>query len=113
MRHYSGYWTGALRPSELGSTITARGVRPSQHGRSHGGARLTMTPSHKKPGVAFWATVVVVVVLVAYPLSFGLACWWFSPPWSDGPWLIRTSDAWPHAFWSIFDKPSKRPIHSR
>ena len=29
----------------------------------------------KKPGVAFWATVVVVVVLVAYPLSFGPACW--------------------------------------
>jgi len=34
--------------------------------------------SRKKPGVAFWATVVVVVVLVAYPLSFGPACWWFS-----------------------------------
>ena len=31
--------------------------------------------SGKKPGVAFWATVVVVVVLVAYPLSFGPACW--------------------------------------
>ncbi len=31
-----------------------------------------MTPSRKKPGVAFWATVVVVAVLVAYPLSFGL-----------------------------------------
>jgi hypothetical protein len=29
----------------------------------------------KKPGVAFWATVAVVVVLVAYPLSFGPACW--------------------------------------
>jgi hypothetical protein len=29
----------------------------------------------KNPGVAFWATVVVVVVLVAYPLSFGPACW--------------------------------------
>ena len=29
----------------------------------------------KKPGVAFWATVVVVVALVAYPLSFGPACW--------------------------------------
>jgi hypothetical protein len=27
----------------------------------------------KKPGVAFWATVVVVVLLVAYPLSFGPA----------------------------------------
>jgi hypothetical protein len=35
---------------------------------------IAMT-SHKKPGVAFWATVVVVVVLVAYPLSFGPACW--------------------------------------
>ena len=29
----------------------------------------------KKPGWAFWATVVVVVALVAYPLSFGPACW--------------------------------------
>ena len=30
-----------------------------------------MSSDRKKPGVAFWATVVVVVVLVAYPLSFG------------------------------------------
>jgi hypothetical protein len=29
----------------------------------------------KKPGVAFWATVAVFVVLVGYPLSFGPACW--------------------------------------
>jgi hypothetical protein len=29
----------------------------------------------KKPRVAFWATVVVVVALVGYPLSFGPACW--------------------------------------
>src|SRR5258708_18793954 len=29
----------------------------------------------KKPGVAFWATVVVVGVLIGYPLSFGPACW--------------------------------------
>ncbi len=29
----------------------------------------------KKPGVAFWATVMVGVVLVGYPLSFGPACW--------------------------------------
>jgi hypothetical protein len=33
-----------------------------------------MTPG-KKPGVAFWATAVVVAVLVGYPLSFGPACW--------------------------------------
>ena len=31
--------------------------------------------SRNNPGVAFWATVLVVVVLMAYPLSFGPACW--------------------------------------
>ena len=30
-----------------------------------------MSESRKKPGVAFWATVVVVAALVAYPLSVG------------------------------------------
>jgi hypothetical protein len=34
-----------------------------------------MTDDRKKPGVAFWATVGLVVVLVGYPLSFGPACW--------------------------------------
>ena len=34
-----------------------------------------MTTSRKKLGVAFWATVVVVVGLVGYPVSFGPACW--------------------------------------
>ena len=34
---------------------------------------FTMAPFRIKPGVAFWAT--VVAVLVAYPLSFGPACW--------------------------------------
>src|SRR5262245_56269147 len=34
-----------------------------------------MTSDRKKPGVAFWAAVVVVALLVAYPLSFGPACW--------------------------------------
>jgi hypothetical protein len=31
----------------------------------------------KKPGMAFWASVALVVVL-AYPLSFGPACWLYS-----------------------------------
>jgi len=31
--------------------------------------------SRKKPGTAFWTTVIVVVALVCYPLSFGPACW--------------------------------------
>jgi hypothetical protein len=34
-----------------------------------------MTSERKKPGVVFWATVSVVVALIAYPLSFGPACW--------------------------------------
>jgi hypothetical protein len=29
----------------------------------------------KKPGAAFWASVMVVVALVLYPLSIGPACW--------------------------------------
>ena len=31
--------------------------------------------SRKPPSAAFWATVAVVVGLLAYPLSFGPACW--------------------------------------
>jgi len=31
--------------------------------------------SAKHPSAAFWATIVLVVALVAYPLSFGPACW--------------------------------------
>ncbi len=34
-----------------------------------------MSEDRKKPGVAFWTTVVVVVLLIGYPLSFGPACW--------------------------------------
>ena len=33
-----------------------------------------MIDKKKKPGVAFWATIVV-CLLLAYPLSFGPACW--------------------------------------
>jgi len=29
----------------------------------------------KQPGMAFWTTVALIAVLVAYPLSFGPACW--------------------------------------
>jgi hypothetical protein len=34
-----------------------------------------MKEPKKKPGVAFWAIVLVVVLQVRYPLSFGPACW--------------------------------------
>jgi hypothetical protein len=45
-------------------------IQDSDLGRS-----IRMTSDRKKPGVAFWATVVLVVVLVGYPLSFGPAAW--------------------------------------
>jgi hypothetical protein len=60
--------------------------------------------SRKQPGVAFWATVVVVVALVGYPLSFGPACWWFSKPRSDGTWMFNFRDLVPKApqvYWPI------------
>ncbi len=49
-----------------------------------------MTDDHKQPGVAFWATVVLVVALVvAYPLSLGPAIWLyhhkFVPGWARTP----------------------------
>src|SRR5262245_11586965 len=34
--------------------------------------------SRKHPSTAFWATVVVLALLVAYPLSFGPAFWLYS-----------------------------------
>src|SRR5215475_8318253 len=34
-----------------------------------------MTSDRKKPGVAFWATVMVVVALIGYPVSLGPAIW--------------------------------------
>jgi hypothetical protein len=61
----------------------------------------------KKPGVAFWATMVVVVVLVAYPLSFGPACWISSRVQPSGRvvsviyspviWTWHRSSPWAHS----------------
>ena len=42
-----------------------------------------MTRSSKPPSAAFWATVVVVVALILYPLSFGPACWLTAQPWQN------------------------------
>ena len=42
-----------------------------------------MGSDRKKPGVAFWATVVLVAVLVGYPLSFG--------PWMAVRWRLPDS----------------------
>ena len=52
-----------------------------------------MTSNCKKPGVAFWATVVAGAVLVAYPLSFGPACW-ITSRLDRGAGLGRLSPDW-------------------
>jgi hypothetical protein len=77
-----------------------------------------MASDHKKPGVVFWATVVLVVV-VAYPLSFGPAVWAVNQDWSPvwaltayertyapilwlyeiGPVPIRNALDWYAGFW--------------
>jgi hypothetical protein len=47
-----------------------------------------MSEDRKKPGVAFWATVTLVVMLVGYPLSWGPLVWidsrWGVPEWTQG-----------------------------
>ena len=43
---------------------------------------MTSMTDRKQPGVAFWATVVVVAVLVAYPLSIGPAIWLRDQEWA-------------------------------
>jgi hypothetical protein len=68
--------------------------------------------SCKKQGVAFWATAVVVVALLAYPIGFGPACWLTAPPrggkttvaprvyWPIG-WLAANGPSWSRdvVFW--------------
>lgn len=48
--------------------------------------------SRRKPGVSFWATAVVVVVVVVYPLSYGPVCWLafhgLLPEWSVGAFNV-------------------------
>jgi len=52
-----------------------------------------MTSDRNHPSAAFWITVALLAVL-AYPLSFGPACWWFSADSGTG---VRVAPAmyWP------------------
>jgi hypothetical protein len=54
--------------------------------------------SPRKPTAGFWSTVAVNVVLVAYPLSFGPACWWFADSELDGGVVVNTA---PTVYWPI------------
>jgi hypothetical protein len=74
-----------------------------------------LTADHKNPGVAFWATVVVVVALVPYPLSFGPACWWFAKHSTGWDGCVGTSPPGiaPRAYWPFgwLAENGSRPVH--
>lgn len=53
---------------------------------------------HKRPGVAFWAFLMVIVALAGYPLSFGPACWWFKDSKLDCGVVVNIA---PHVYWPI------------
>ena len=55
-----------------GASFAIAAITSAMSRLHRGGCPMT---DRKKPGVAFWATVVAVVVLMLYPLSFGPACW--------------------------------------
>lgn len=72
-----------------------------------------MSKSRKRPGIVFWATVVLAGLPVAYLASFGPACWWFSDDgtremqrqakknqvfWMSGPIDFRYV---PHIYWPV------------
>jgi hypothetical protein len=59
-----------------------------------------MTPSRKKPGVAFWATVVVVVALVAYPLSWGPAIC-VCETCGEPKWMVAAMDVYLPMVWTV------------
>ena len=84
--------------------------------------------SRKKPGVAFWATVGLVVVLVGYPLAWGPTSWLlYNVEMSDGAVelvgvlfypIVRIGESsraaasaieWYQSFWIDFSKPSANP----
>ena len=67
-----------------------------------------MSEPRKKPGVAFWASVVVVVGLILYPLSFGPECWWRSRwPYLPFPEVRAVSRAYTPIGWAMRNAPKR------
>ena len=68
-----------------------------------------MTDRKKKPGVEFWATVALVVVLAGYPLSFGPACWWLSEPLEQSNTPLLKLRCAPSIYWPIQEVATHGP----
>jgi hypothetical protein len=67
-----------------------------------------MTSDRKKPGLAFWATVVAAAVLL-YPISFGPACWLYSRSQSLEIWETSNRIYYP-ILWVWWEAPA--PVDS-
>jgi hypothetical protein len=67
-----------------------------------------MSEGQKKPGVAFWATVAVVVVLVGYPLSIGPAYWVWSNVFGESP---ASSAVLEYLYWPIIVACDSHAVH--
>jgi hypothetical protein len=59
-----------------------------------------MTSDRKKPGVAFWATVVAVVVVLAYPLSIAPA-WWICYKAGSPDWMLEFTNRLYEPLWTV------------
>src|SRR5262245_19326735 len=65
-----------------------------------------MISERKKSGAPFLATIFLAAALLAYPISFGPACWWFSQKGTAGGRPIRLASRiyWPFG-WIIWNGP--------
>jgi hypothetical protein len=63
-----------------------------------------MSHERKKPGVAFWATVVV-GMLIGYPLSLGPACWLYHKAGGPDWFYYLIQIIWDPLYWVIAHTP--------
>jgi hypothetical protein len=76
-------------------------------GTGTGTRNAALTPH--KPAAGFWITVALVAVLVAYPLSWGPACWGWERGWVNDEPLAIVYLPIERSFWN-FPKPVRRAM---
>jgi hypothetical protein len=91
----SHLWVNAIRLRNCSAELSRSSLRRATVDKIYGMSELT-----KKPGVAFWATIVLVVAPLLFPLSFGPACWWFKDSELDLDGGVVVNIA-PNAYWPM------------
>src|SRR4029077_8414245 len=72
-----------------------------------------MDEPQKRIGAGFLATVVILIAILAYPMSIGPVCWWFAEEpalWLGGTPFPKVA---PYAYWPIgwLAEHGPRPVH--